>query len=73
MQVERSKDRQFKSTVRVGGDKYSSSCWSKSKKSAEQAAASVALIINGIDIYCEPASVSDQQTTLLQAHTGPAP
>eukprot|EP00731_Ephydatia_muelleri_P026002 Em0018g102a len=83
--VERSKDRLFKSTVRVGNDRYSSSFWSKSKRSAEQAAASVALIVNGVDSSCAPLEqeitpLSDQQTTplddlqtKLHAHIGSLP
>lgn len=81
--VERSKDRLFKSTVRVGSDRYSSSFWSKSKRSAEQAAALVALIVNGVDSSCGPLEttpLNDQQTTplddqqtKLHAHTGAFP
>ena len=39
---ERSSDRRFKSVVTVGDKNYSSSCWEKNKKLAEQAAAAVA-------------------------------
>ena len=58
---------------------------SKSKRSAEQAAASVALIVNGVDSSCAPLEqeitpLSDQQTTplddqqtKLHAHIGSLP
>ncbi|KAI6649331.1 tRNA-dihydrouridine(20) synthase -like [Oopsacas minuta] len=41
--TERSADRRFKSVVCVGESNYSSSCWEKNKKLAEQAAATVAV------------------------------
>ncbi|XP_062502006.1 tRNA-dihydrouridine(20) synthase [NAD(P)+]-like [Corticium candelabrum] len=44
--VSRESDRQFKSTVTVGDKKYSSSLWCKSKKLAEQSAATVCLTMN---------------------------
>ena len=46
---ERSSDRRFKSVVSVGDKSYSSSCWEKNKKLAEQAAATVAVQVLEIE------------------------
>jgi tRNA-dihydrouridine synthase 2 len=48
--VERSRDRQFKSVVTVGDRTYSSSLWAKSKRNAEQSAATVALLVLGKEL-----------------------
>lgn len=48
--VERSRDRLFKSVLTVCDERYSSSFWLKSKKAAEQAAATVALSVLGVEI-----------------------
>ena len=46
---ERSADRRFKSVLRIGDKEYSSSCWERNKKLAEQAAATVAVQVLEID------------------------
>ena len=47
---ERSSDRRFKSVVSFGDKSYSSSCWEKNKRLAEQAAATVAARVLEIEL-----------------------